>query len=748
MTYYAHTKEDVHTKKVLPKEEWQLLRDHLEAVARLAEARAAKFGAGKLGRLAGLAHDLGKYSCQFQARLAGSSEKVDHSSAGAQEMYHRFGPIVGRALAFIIAGHHSGLPDGNGGDAKNLPARLEKVVPPYHYFTQDLAVPDIRNQDLAAMPRAKNAAMGAFSFAFCIRMLYSCLVDADYLDTERFMQPEKFQSRPSQVPLTTLLHRFEKKVAELAARNRQNPRPINTTRQAILQRCLQMAEAEPGLFTLTVPTGGGKTYSSLAFGLKHAVKYNKDRIIYVVPYTSIIEQNAQVFRDVLEDKLHRENVVLEHHSNFEYPAGPFDDWDKYEKAHRLAAENWDMPLVVTTAVQFFESLYANRGSRCRKLHNLVNSVIILDEAQMMPLEYMKPCLWALTELVLNYQATVVLCTATQPAVNDLLPGGIRPREIMQDPQELQRIFKRVTVHYCNDISDRDLAAAMAEHAQVLTIVNTRRHARLLFEKLQELTPDGVFHLSARMCPAHRKAMLTHIRQALQAGQPCRVVSTQLIEAGVDVDFPVVYRSAAGIDSIAQAAGRCNREGRQKEGHVYVFNPEQHGMPQRGRFAEVAGLTRSTLRRLQQFGGELLSLAAIEDYFKQLFDTERDNLDAKGILQAIDEGRDGLAFPFATIAKKFQLIDSPTVTVVVPWDEQAEQLMEKAEHHPFPASLARSLQPYVVQVYQYELAALEKAGAIQTVGDFMKFLTDRSFYDKKFGLKDAKEVKAPTDVLMF
>lgn len=722
----------------------------------MAEKRAGKFGAGKLGKIAGLAHDIGKYSREFQARLTGSSERVDHATAGAQEMCRRFGPVVGQALAYIIAGHHSGLPDGNGGDAKNLPARLKKELPPYYAFEQEVTIPELSNQDLAAMPRARDKDMAAFSFAFCIRMLYSCLVDADYLDTERFMQPEKFQSRPSQIPLTILLSRFEKMAAALAARNRQNPRPINVTRQEILERCLDMSESEPGLFTLTVPTGGGKTYSSLAFGLKHAVKYNMDRIIYVVPYTSIIEQNAQVFRDVLEDKSRQENVVLEHHSNFEYPPGPLDGWDRYEKAHRLAADNWDMPVVVTTAVQFFESLYANRGSRCRKLHNLVNSVIILDEAQMIPIEYIKPCLWALAELVFNYHTTVVLCTATQPAINELLPGGLRPREIMRDPQRLQKLFKRVTVNYCGNMSDDELAAAMAEREQVLTIVNTRRHARLLFERLRHLTAEGIYHLSARMCPAHRKKLLTEIRQALQAGRPCRVVSTQLIEAGVDVDFPVVYRAAAGIDSIAQAAGRCNRENRQKEGHVYVFDPEAHGMPQRGRFAEVAGLTRSTMRRLQRFDGDLLSLAAIEDYFKQLLATERDNLDAEGIIQAINGGREEKAFPFATIAAKFQFIDSPTVAVVVPYNDNDDakdhdkvwRLMEKAEHHPYPASMARSLQPYVVQIYQHELAALEKAGAIRTVGDFMKFLTDRSFYDAEFGLRDAEEVKAPTEVLMF
>ncbi|WP_211289763.1 hypothetical protein SPSIL_016540 [Sporomusa silvacetica DSM 10669] len=749
MIYYGHTKEDLLTKHVLPQEQWQLLKEHLYEVAYLSEQRATKFGAGKLGRIIGLAHDIGKYSNQFQKRLEGSSQKVDHATAGAQEIRQRLGKVIGHALAFAIAGHHGGLPDGNKGDPKNLPERLDKKdIPTYQAFKREIEFPVLHNRDLESMPQAKDSTMRTFSFSFCIRMLYSCLVDADYLDTERFMNPEKFGARTGKTSLSMIFQRLEKKLENVAKRSQKNPSIINSERQKILERCLEMAESKPGLFTLTVPTGGGKTYSSLAFGLKHAVKYNKDRIIYVIPYTSIIEQNAQVFRDALEDGSLNDSVVLEHHSNFEYPEGSFDDWDKHEKAHRLAAENWEMPVVVTTAVQFFESLYANKGSRCRKLHNMTNSVIIMDEAQMIPIEYMKPCLWAMTELVLNYGATVVLCTATQPAVNNMIPGNLKPVEIMENPCELQTIFKRVTVHYGNEMSDEELAAAMVETTQVLTIVNTRRHARLLFDKVQEKTGDGIYHLSARMCPAHRKLVLAEIREALQAGQSCRVVSTQLIEAGVDVDFPTVYRAAAGIDSIAQAAGRCNREGRRTEGNVIVFNPEAHGMPTKGRFSAVAGLTRSTARRLQEFDGELLSLAAIEDYFQQLFDLEKNNLDMHGILRMIDEGQHDLAFPFATVAREFQLIDSATIPVIVPWDKQAQRIMEETENHPFPASRVRSLQPYVVQVYQHELIALRQAGVIKTVGEFMNFLIDLSFYDERFGLKDAKEVKAPTEVLMF
>lgn len=744
--YYGHTKENALTKRVLPKEQWQLLKDHLGAVAELTEERASKFGAAKLGEIIGLTHDIGKYSAEFQKRLEGKKDKVDHATAGAQEMRRRFGKRIGTALAFTVAGHHGGLPDGNKGDAKNLPGRLGKNnIPNYQAFAQEIAIPNLSNDDLINIPHARDVNMSAFSFSFCIRMLYSCLVDADYLDTERFMNVEKYMVRPAAVSMEMLFKRLEKKLDVLADCNRQKTSLINTARQGILERCLQMADSKPDLFTLTVPTGGGKTYSSMAFALKHAATHGKDRVIYVIPYTSIIEQNAQVFREALEEN---DNVVLEHHSNFEYTEGSFEDWEKYEKAHRLAAENWDMPVVVTTAVQFFESLYANKGSRCRKLHNMANSVIVLDEAQMMPLEYMKPCLWALAELVLNYGATVVLCTATQPAIKELIPGNLKPVEIMEDPTELQKMFKRVHIHYRGKMTDEEVVAGMMQNPQVLTIVNTRRHARILFDLLLEQTTEGVYHLSARMCPAHRKEVLAEIKKALLEGKTCRVVSTQLIEAGVDVDFPAVYRSATGIDSIAQAAGRCNREGRRKDGFVIVFEPEPHGMPTRGKFELVAGLMRSTARRVGQFENDLMSLAAIEDFFKQLLNVESDKLDAHKILSLIKDGEEELSFPFAEIAHKFQLIDSATVSLIVPWDDHVLDLMEEVEHHPFPASKSRSLQPYVVQVYQYELAALEKEKVVKSVGDVMKFVMDPSFYDSHYGLKDAKEVKAPTEVYLF
>lgn len=735
MKYFAHTKEDAQNGVVLAKSEWQLLLDHLNAVAILAEEKASKFGAGKLGKIAGLAHDIGKYSLEFQKRLEGSSLKANHSTAGAQLVCQKYQGEIGKLLAFIVAGHHGGLPNGHVGDPKNLPERLvDQTIPNYSYFKNEIDLPKLISDDLKNLPNPKATNMNGFSRAFCIRMIYSSLVDADFLDTEKFMNAEKFYCRTNNKTMEEIYSRLEDKLNKMKSKNIATSSKINIAREKILHRCLEMAEQKPNLFTLTVPTGGGKTLSSLAFALKHSIKYNKDRVIYVIPYTSIIEQNAAVFREVLEDNFN-ETVVLEHHSNFEYPESDFQDWSAKEKSHRLASENWDMPVVVTTTVQFFESLYANRSSRCRKLHNFVNSVIILDEAQLIPLETFKPCLWAITELVLNYNATVVFCTATQPVIANLLPANLKPIEIIEHPEKLYKDFKRVTAEYVGEQSDDTLIKKITALPQSLTIVNTRNHAMILFKKLQAVLPENSYHLSAKMCPAHRKIVLAKIKNCLKNKLPCHLISTQLIEAGVDVDFPYVFRSAAGIDSIAQAAGRCNREGKLAIGKVIVFYPEKHGMPDQGSFSLLAGLMKETTRNLDQFDNDLLSLGAVKNFFEKLLSIKEKNLDAHQILDYTDtQVAKDLSFPFATISKKFQMIDDSTTSVVVPYDEKIKEIMCNAKYNSYPASLARKLQPYTVQIYNYELMELEKKGAIKKICDMYLFLGDETFYDDKVGLK--------------
>ena len=423
-----------------------------------------------------------------------------------------------------------------------------------------------------------------FTLAFFTRMLYSCLVDADFLDTEKYMSYGTIL-RGNNVGINELREKFNIFLSNQVYKKTR----INNKRNKILKRCIEMAKLPVGLYTLTVPTGGGKTLSSLAFALNHAVKNDLQRIIYVIPYTSIIEQNAKVFKNVLG-----EENVLEHHSNYQFDENTSENLQSLQLKLKLAAENWEIPIVVTTNVQFFESLFSNKSSRCRKLHNIAKSVIIFDEAQMLPINYLKPCLLAISELVFNYNSTALLCTATQPSINEFLPQPIRPIEIMDNPRQLYLDFKKVKVMNIGKLDDDALAQNLSNHDQVLCIVNTRKHANEIFNKL-----DGAsFHLSTLMCPIHRQETLKEIRRCLKEGLRCRVVSTQLIEAGVDVDFPVVFRSMAGIDSIVQSAGRCNREGNLPYGATYVFQPISEYAKIKGYLERTAKVAEMVFRKYE------------------------------------------------------------------------------------------------------------------------------------------------------
>lgn len=432
MIYFAHSKDGQH------KSEWQTLKNHLEAVSDLSYSFAGKFGAWNFGKAVGLLHDIGKYSKEFQRRLEGERLTVDHSTAGTQEAEKIYGKALGHVLAYTIAGHHSGLPNcGSVADDSSLLGRLAKLsLPEYSIYKNE--VNSLPVQKDLAFPIHPTPGSYGFSVQFFIRFLYSCLVDADFLDTEAVLNQSNAVLRSIHTSIKELLSSLDtyldKKCSEAADTQ------INKWRTKILAACRDKAMDKPGFFTLTVPTGGGKTLSSLAFALKHAVSHGMERVIYVIPFTSIIEQNAAVFKDILG----YENV-LEHHSNFQYTDSDDEDGTDIFKKLKLSTENWDAPVIVTTNVQFFESLFANHNSKCRKLHNIAKSVVILDEAQMIPTAFLKPCLSALTELVTNYGVSIVLCTATQPAIKELLPVGMNPIEIAPDPKHLCDVFRRVTV---------------------------------------------------------------------------------------------------------------------------------------------------------------------------------------------------------------------------------------------------------------------------------------------------------------
>ena len=583
-TYYAHSAQD-ELGNLLPYEHWQTLQSHSVNVGEMAAEFARMFGAQEIACQTGQLHDLGKYSEAFNRRLHGGSS-VDHATAGAKIAVERWGNVIGKLMAFCIAGHHAGLTNGSGeGDNRRtlkqrLALQFGADIPALdNLWQQEIKLP----QNLSAPPLKADAHHPFFSYAFFTRMLYSCLVDADYLDTEAFYLKleDKAAERGGYPDLNALQHNFNqfinafrRRIAEAPAQTEAEKRnaALNRLRSEILDHAVEQAAQPQGLFTLTVPTGGGKTFTSMAFALEHAKRHDMRRVIYVIPFTSIIEQNAAEFRKAFGEL--GEQAVLEHHSTFD--DGKLQNEATKDKL-RLASENWDAPIVVTTAVQFFESLFADRSSRCRKLHNIAGSVIILDEAQMLPLKLLLPIMQAIKELAQNYRCSIVMCTATQPAVqaeNGFYRGFENVREIAPKPTALFDKLRRTTVQHIGTQTDADLLAKLAEHLQMLVIVNNRRHARSLYDQAKHL--DGTFHLTTLMCAKHRSQKLDEIRGRLKKGEPCRVIATSLIEAGVDVDFPLVMRAEAGLDSVAQAAGRCNREGKRpsENSFVWIFAPEE------------------------------------------------------------------------------------------------------------------------------------------------------------------------------
>ncbi|PWI57573.1 CRISPR-associated helicase Cas3' [Sulfoacidibacillus thermotolerans] len=750
MDFYAHTREDG---------QFQTLKDHLEGVADRTMRYAHVFGAGYLGYLAGILHDIGKYSFEFQERIRGTPIRVDHSTAGAQWIMNEqtwrnylgtthLDHYLARLIAYAIAGHHGGI--------KNHGTVDEEGTFSYRMAKRDLcswssawSEIEIGKQEWEVHKKALvlkwNKESPAWSYSFLGRMLFSCLVDADSIDTRDFINgADVALSKEIQPPsMAELLDRFNKYMSRKLEQSINTL--INLRRRQILSVCERQAEKTPRIFSLTVPTGGGKTLSSMAFALRHAVKYGKRRIIYVIPFTSIIEQNAEQFRTSLG-----QDAVLEHHSNFNF--------DEYEELYglnevrrlKLSVENWDAPVVVTTSVQFFESLFSSQRSQCRKLHNIVDAVIILDEVQSIPRGYMKPCLQTLEELVSSYGCSVVLATATQPSWKGL---GIQVTEIMDEPtpQELMADFKRadVVVHGSNTeiIPDLQIVDWMEESGQVLCIVNTRKHAKVLFDQLVERNLEGLYHLSGRLCAKHRSDILKEVRERLRNQSHCRLISTQLIEAGVDIDFPLVLRAYAGLDAVVQAAGRCNREGRSKSGLVRVFYPEKHGMPSQGWLKETATEAQNTLTYCEE---QPLSLSCIQNYFERIHGIRDGRIeqitDSEGIVNLIKSKNYNFEIPYQDISDRFKMIDGNMQTIVIPYDSIAEELIAQLTTIPNPMRLLRRLQTYTVQIYNFEFLEFQKNRLLMNIeGIFV--LADKSYYHPQAGLLSAIDTPE-NEILIF
>jgi CRISPR-associated endonuclease/helicase Cas3 len=717
-------------------EHWQPLDEHLSNVGKKAAEFAQHFGAEHLAMVSGKLHDLGKYTAEFQLRLTGDPRRVDHSTWGARIACEHYGPL-GRLLAYGIAGHHAGLANGmEAGERSALTDRLASDLPTLNsIWENEIKLPARNSLRLPATFKMRKE-LGQFQQTFLSRMLFSCLVDADFLDTEEFYKKFEGVDTMRDKPVPSLEALRDRLNAHLSGFKIDSD--VNALRADILSHVRSEAAHEPGFFSLTVPTGGGKTLASLAFALDHAILHGLRRVIFVIPFTSIVEQNAAVFRSALGDL--GDAAVLEHHSAFVEQPSASNDPDKYQSVQklRLAMENWDAPIVVTTAVQFFESLFAARPSQCRKLHNIADSVVILDEAQTMPLKLLRPCVAAIDELARNYRCSVVLCTATQPALEapEFVGGLEGVHELAPDKHQLFQKLERVRVRHLGTLDDAALTAHMREREQILCIVNNRRHARAVYQSMADL--PGARHLTTLMCAKHRSAVLKDVRQMLLDEVPCRLVATSLIEAGVDVDFPTVLRAEAGLDSIAQAAGRCNREGRhsKEDSEVMVFaveNDDWAPPPDVKQFAQAA----QEVMRLHP--EDPLSPTAIENYFKLLYWQKGGNeLDAHDLL-GITKRSQIDSLPLETLATKFRMIDSVQMPVIVPYDDIAREALRELRFAKGSVKISRLLQPYLVQLPRQGFDALRKVGAVHPVapekwGEQFMQLTHEDLYDPKYGLQ--------------
>ena len=722
MKYYARKTQNGETA-------WQPLSEHLQKAAEKAAEFAEPLGFPKAAQLAGLLHDLGKYRRPFQEYLSGERE-------GSMETHHA---VYGAALAFqkgwtgpafAAAGHHAGLHNLNGlqdmvGKKEyDAASRLAELTP---LFEKELgALPD------GAIAFEKELGGDRFALEFYMRMLFSCLVDADFLDTERFMTGE--ERSPTRLDPETLLERLQKHRAELSSKSDAGElnSELNQLRNRVYEDCVEKAQEPQGFFSLTVPTGGGKTLSGMAFALAHAQKHKLRRVIVVIPYLSIIEQNAEVYRRVLDPD--GENIVIEHHSA---AAAKESRGEETRAPEERAAENWDAPIVVTTSVQFIESLFANRPSKCRKLHNIAQSVVLMDEAQTLPTHLLNPFLNVLRELKERYGTTIVFSTATQPAFRrgPSLPEGLdenETTEIVSNPPELFQKLRRAEYTVRPEESGwEQLAQEWTREPQALGVVNMRKQAVEWYQQLRRALKESgmgdeiesVYHISSAMCAEHRSKTLKAIRKRLKEERRCWVVSTQVVEAGVDIDFPLVYRALGPLDSIVQAGGRCNREGRLSEGRVEVFRPADHRLP--GGVYRTASQTTAQFLERHSFEDLLSDPSLFSEYFSQLYQyISTDH--QRGRETSIQEDRRN--FRFREVAKKAKVIPDDTRPVIAPMQEAMDIVRGIRERGRLLRGGLRQLQRYMVNLNERDINKLESGGLLQPLldGSELRVLAERAY----------------------
>ena len=685
--FFAHSGNDY--------KKWHPLKEHLYSVSRLAGEYSEGWRGEEEARLAGLLHDLGKYGDRFQNRLHGLDQGLDHWSQGA---YLAITKASALAAALAIQGHHIGLQSLQKEDLRKLnPDQLKQNHPLNLTLSEaDIGLLESRLFDDGLIFNKPQTRLFAGFIAesqarvdnmLDVRRLFSALVDADFIDTEAHFNGDEQGKQPRKQGLKLneydLAEKILNKLKNHIDNKAQQPNPsptLNNIRQELLENCLQKAQQKSGVFTLTAPTGSGKTLSMLSFALQHALVNHQERVILVVPYLSIIEQTAKIYRDIFSD--FDDDLILEHHSmaglgaeKTEADAEGNEEQHQQIKRQRLLSENWDAPIVITTSVQFLESLFSNRPSSCRKIHRIANAVILFDEVQTLPTELAIPSLAAVSHIATHWNSSVVFCTATQPAFNHLdfavaeqCSGGWKPSEIVGNHAAMMDKLHRVKFTWLESkLSWQDLAKILRKCPQVLCIVNLKRHSQELWQALGNV--EGIFHLSTNLCPLHRQLVLAEVRQRLKDGLPCRLIATQCIEAGVDVDFPIVYRAFAPLDAIIQAAGRCNREGRLDEGQTFIFTPEcRDRLYPDGSYQQAADVTQSLKEELgEQF--DLYNPGVIEKYYKRLYTVAAPEQSAKELNQAIKD----LSFP--QVAQQFRLIKNDMINIVVPFDKPLFKILQ-------------------------------------------------------------------------
>jgi CRISPR-associated helicase Cas3/CRISPR-associated endonuclease Cas3-HD len=711
--YFAHSANRA--------DKWHPLAEHLLSVSQRAKVFSGAHTWADEAGLAGLLHDLGKYGDRFQARLQGKDQGLDHWSQGA---WVALGEHRAIAAALAIQGHHVGLQCASTDALRRM--SLQNLTQNHPF---GLALSDADHMRLKQRAEAdglffhapaqtalspKNGMAKAVANMLDVRMLFSCLVDADFLDTEAHFEGDAqgkcARLEGPKLDASAALAALDAHMAKLRSATGAQTE-VRQAREALWNAAEQSGQMQPGLFTLTAPTGSGKTLAMLKFALEHAARHNLKRIVLAVPFLSVIEQTAREYRKVF--KLFPDNFVLEHHSlaGLGVEAERHDAEGASESQRRLLSENWDAPIVLTTNVQLLESLFSNRPSSCRKLHNLMESVILFDEAQSLPAGLAVPTLAALSHLSSAYRSSVVFATATQPAFDTLHTAvtkhamqGWQPDEAVPKHAEMFSMLKRVEVSWPKNGEKRgwtELAADLrSDNAkQVLCVVNLKRHVLALLKELEGT--EGLFHLSTNMCAEHRRTVLNRVRARLKHGKTCRLISTQCVEAGVDLDFPLVYRALAPLEAIAQAAGRCNREGKLNEqgrlGKVVVFEPNEEKelrwcYPTHA-YYQAAEVTRTMLT----LHGDLNinDPALYRDYYRRLYDLNNPASQNELLNEAIT------ALDFPEVAKHYRLIDQNTIQVLVPWADRWDEfdtLRSEAEREGISAKWMRRAQGLAVSIY--------------------------------------------------